>query len=52
MLVDCYARGNQSRMKKPSANEDAKPPNLFNKQQDYDYFLEIYQRWKDKQGRK
>ena len=52
MLVDCYARGNQSRMKKPSANEDSKPPNLFNKQQDYDYFLEIYQRWKDKQGRK
>ena len=52
MLVDCFARGNQARMKKPSVNEDAKPPNLFSKQQDYEYFLEIYQRWKDKQGRK
>ena len=48
LIIDCYSRrqANQQRLK----NID-QPINVFTKESDYNYFKEIYQRWKERRER-
>lgn len=52
MVADCYQR-RQITQKMNSNAEDSKLPNFFGaKLSDYEYFQDIYVRWKEKRGRK
>lgn len=49
LLIDCYSQREMPRKTQP---EEVKPPNLFSKESDYEFFLDIYARWKAKSLRK
>ena len=49
LIIDCYS-GRQARVIRKGQEED-KPVNIFTKESDYEYFVEIYQKWKERRER-
>lgn len=51
MLLDCYAK-RSIQTDRRTLQDPTKPPNVFANPDDYDYFLSIYARWREKSLRK
>ena len=52
LIIDCYNRKQAHTIRKPAPGQnDDKLINLFNTDADYQYFVQIYQKWKERKER-